>query len=221
MTRTPRSSRSFGIASSCLALFSCLLVACSGGGGGDNESTPTPGTILKQVELPATGFDGKSALLRTGGALDGRWSIVRDDVAVGPAVLLTPTGPNWWSEWLLNSGTSQWIGASNVQNPGAAPYSFEMSFELGDLDPSLTEMVGRWAIDDDGTLEVNGVQIASLTEADKVLSGNWIRLNEFKIGTGAGVLKPGKNVVRITIRETDNFLEGVRFEGALNLRSPR
>lgn len=184
------------------------LVGC-GGGGGDSR------TVMRTVALRGTGFSENGTPLVNVGSQDANWVTVSNEF-LKPALLLTPAGPNWWPEWLVNSPTSQWIGAANVENPGPAPYWFQLNFQLGDLDPERTELVGKWAIDDDGTVDINGVTIDELTEADQVQSGNWVRLNDFKVEAGSGVLHSGNNEIRLTIRATDNYLAGARFEGYLN-----
>ncbi len=99
---------------------------------------------------------------------------------------------------------------ADLANNGAAPYSFYRTFDLTGYNLAAVTLSGAWAIDDAGTLNLNGHQIASLG------GGNTGALNSFSIAAGSPFLNPGLNTLSITITSDDQSLEGVRFEGSVS-----
>ena len=99
---------------------------------------------------------------------------------------------------------------ANLANNGAAPYSFYRTFDLTGYNLATVTLSGGWAVDDAGTLNLNGHQIASLG------GGNAGALNNFSIAAGSPFLNPGLNTLSITITSDDQSLEGVRFEGSVS-----
>ena len=153
---------------------------------------------------------------QVGGTVDPNWTWSNANPANGQAQVLDPTLANWWPEWVANSATSSWIGvaADNTQS-GTTPVVFQSSFDLTGLDPLTAAINGLWAIDDNGTLAVNGHVIDTLAEPT-----SWTSLHAFSLLGSSGFLVNGVNTITISITSSDNFLEGVRFEATGTAREP-
>jgi len=113
------------------------------------------------------------------GAVDTNWTITgvsgTSAYVLGNYTGLVGAGTNWgsgaWTQpgaytWNVSgAGNAQWIGAS-INDSGLPPagtqYSFNATFNLGSVTPS-TVLTITWAIDDGGTLYVNGHQVSTLT----------------------------------------------------------
>jgi len=117
----------------------------------------------------------------TPGQQDSNWTVTVGSSSYNAYVLGPYSSPGYFTNWgdgaWWNSSGSvvnaKWVGASNY-NPGGAPagysgpvlpkdtpYTFTTTFNLSGLNLSTVTVSGYWAIDDSGTLSVNGHQIAS------------------------------------------------------------
>jgi hypothetical protein len=161
----------------------------------------------------ATGLDAGNNLISTGGVTDAHWTATVDPTydPTGTAQTVYPNNADWGSGgWLGNGPNSDWIARNaNVTNNGPAPYMFTRTFDLTGFNPATASITGSWAIDDAGTLSLNGHVLATLG------SGAWGALTPFSVSGGSGDFLPGLNTLTITITSDDQFLEGVRLEGAL------
>ncbi|MBM4275490.1 MAG: hypothetical protein FJ134_13675 [Deltaproteobacteria bacterium] len=157
----------------------------------------TTGTTTK---IPATGQG-----LTKAGDKDYNWTVNGN-----PAEMLAPGAANWYGGWAANGPDSNWIGidADKADN-GPAPYTFQVQFDLSSFVLSTVVLSGHWAVDDQGTLKVNGNQIAQLT-------GGYDQLHSFNLAAGSGFLNPGLNTLTITIDSCDRSLEGVRLQGYIS-----
>lgn len=120
----------------------------------------------------------------TPGQQDSNWTVtgVPGFSSYSAYVLGSYSSPGYFTNWgggaWWNSGGSvvnaKWIGASNYSAGGVppagysgpilpkdTPYTFTTTFNLSGLNLSTVTVSGYWAIDDSGTLSVNGHQIAS------------------------------------------------------------
>jgi hypothetical protein len=160
----------------------------------------------------ATGLNGSGTLQTTGGSVDANWMYNDSGVspATGNAKVVDPTSADWFGGWLANGANSSWIAPNpSINNNGPAPYTFTRTFNLsGYLLSSVTLTGGAWAIDDAGTLALNGTTIST------VGSGAWGALTSFTLA--GATLNQGVNTLTITITSDDQFLEGVRLEGQIN-----
>lgn len=125
----------------------------------------------------------------------------------GHAVVLS----NLWSQWVPNNSTSAWIGFEDDPGGNSMPYgtyTFEQTFDLTGYDPTTAVLSGRWAADQDGSIQLNGVTKATVAD------GNWNSANApnltaFTINSG---FVAGINHLTFVVREPDGF-DGLRVDG--------
>ena len=161
----------------------------------------------------STGLNASFSLIGSNGSPDPHWTV---DQAVGgtaAAQIVTSAGADFSSgAWLADGPNSDWIARNaNVTNNGAAPYTFNRTFDLAGYNLSSVLISGGWTIDDGGTLSLNGNQIAALG------ANNWGTLNSFSVPAGSAFLNQGLNTLTITITTSDEFLEAVRLEGGVTV----
>lgn len=165
----------------------------------------------------STGQNASGVVQSTGGALDANWiyndSFINAGVpngypTTGQAQVDAPGDNDYYSGWVANNSSSAWIAPDvNVFNNGNAPYTFTDTFSLTSGQLSSAALSGTWAIDDGGTLSLNGHVISTLT------SGNFYSLNSFSAPTADFV--SGANTLTITMTSSDNYVEAVRLAGAV------
>lgn len=147
-----------------------------------------------------TGVDDNNQQL-SGGSLDPHYQMRQ--VTAG-----SYTGnPNWtnavamdtsitWGSW-IKPADARWIYVADAANLGQdwGTYEFSTTFDLTGYDPSTAVLTGNWAVDQYGTIYLNGNQVASLPD------GNWnSQLNPFTLTSG---FLPGTNTLTFTIRFPD------------------
>jgi hypothetical protein len=140
------------------------------------QADPVPG-------LFPTGVDVDGVLL-TGGKTDPHYVLVSsaDPSFPGPAAVAASVIPGGY--WLANDSMSRWIAPNDDENypamgtahPGGA-YVYRLSFDLTGLDPATVSISGTWGVDNQGTLELNGVPTG-------IGAGSYNPLVPFAIGSG-------------------------------------
>jgi len=123
-----------------------------------------------------------------------------------------PGDPDYYDNWVVNGPNSDWI-ARNAGTPNNGLGTYTRTFDLTGFDLSSVSIAGSWAIDDIGTLSLNGHEISSLLAPGP---SAWATLTPFSVAAGSPFLNQGLNTLTITITASDNSLEGVRLEGALS-----
>jgi hypothetical protein len=164
----------------------------------------------------ATGLDSSGNLITSGGVNVANWTVEPDPTysPTGIPQTVFPNNADWYGGWIGNGPDSDWIARNaNVTNNGPAPYSFFFTFTLTASELSSAAMSGSFAIDDQGTLNLNGNQIGSVPD------GAWGSLTAFSVPTGSSDFVVGVNTLSLTITEDDEFLEGVRLQGSLVFNS--
>ena len=171
---------------------------------------PVPGTASATINL-STGLDGNNNLIGTNGTNDSHWTVDEQAGGNAAAQVVTASGADWYSGWVADGPTSDWIARNaNIANNGPAlPYTFYRTFNLTGYNLADVSISGSWAVDDAGTLSLNGHPIASLG------SGNYGSLSSFSVPAGSAFLNPGLNTLTITITSSDENLEGVRLVGSV------
>jgi hypothetical protein len=118
-----------------------------------------------------------------------------------------PCGP-----WLANSPSSAWI-VDNTANShsGGNPLSFQTTFDLTGLNPATASISLEWAIDDGGSMFLNGNTVASLPGlvGGNQVPGNWTGLHAVTLNSG---FVAGINTLKIAFDFNDNNYEGVRVQ---------
>ena len=163
-----------------------------------------------------TGVDGNNQQL-SGGSLDPHYQMRQ---VSGGAY----TGyPNWtnavamdtsitWGSWNKPSD-ARWIYVADAANLGQdwGTYEFMTTFDLTGYDPSTAVLAGEWALDQYGTIYLNGNLIATLPD------GNWNNnLTSFSLTSG---FLPGTNILTFYVRFPDGG-DGMIVSGASLSASP-
>lgn len=163
-----------------------------------------------------TGVDSNNLQL-SGGSLDPHYQMRQ---VSGGAY----TGnPNWtnavamdssitWSQWIRPSD-ARWIYVADAANLGQdwGTYEFMTTFDLTGYDPSTAILAGKWALDQYGTIYLNGNLVATLPD------GNWNNnLTSFSLTSG---FLPGTNLLTFYIRFPDGG-DGMIVSGANLSASP-
>ena len=153
-----------------------------------------------------TGADS-SGLVLPGGSSDPHYTVTGPGVVgTQPAVVYSPA--NLWSQWVPNDANSAWIGFKDSGDTSPhGTYTFETTFDLTGYDPSTASLIGRWAMDQLGSLYLNGVLEQSVPD------GNWNAgvnptLNCFTISSD---FVAGMNVLTFSGPFPDGF-DGLRVE---------
>jgi PEP-CTERM motif len=159
----------------------------------------------------ATGLNASNHLITTGGLADAHWTVQEQAGGIGAAQTVYPNNADWGvgpGGWAANGPNSTWIARdANTTNNGPAPYTFYRTFNLSGANLANVSVSGSWAIDDAGTLDLNGHQIAALSTLQ------WVSLTPFSVAEGSPFLNQGLNTLSITITYDDQYLDGVRLQG--------
>ena len=156
----------------------------------------------------STGLDSGGSLITTDLGCDAHWVQVAGPTAAcanSAAQVVMSSDAGWFGGWIANGPNSNWItsNASTTANGSPLP-GYSVTFFLDNT--SGASLSGSWTIDDQGAISLNGNPIGSLG------GGNWGSLSSVSASSGFAV---GANTLRIAMSSSDNFLEGVRFEGSV------
>jgi hypothetical protein len=169
--------------------------------------TPTTALGANVALNLSTGWDASNTLITTGGTNDGHWTI--NGV---PARVVTSSSTDWWGGWPANDAHSDWITKDPNSHSDNGVGTYACTFDLTGTDLATVEMSGKWAVDDEGTLSLNGHQIGSYQVHDGWK--NWAT-QTFDITNSSSWFNQGSNTLTLTIAASDNFFEGVRLQDAL------
>jgi autotransporter-associated beta strand protein len=126
-----------------------------------------------------TGVSANGTLL-SGGSSDSHWLIIGGNgiTKPTPAVVLTDQLPGNYAQ----SSDSRWIwaNASGVAAFGP-PYTFRTTIDLTDFNPSGVTVTGRWGVDNDGYILVNGT--TPIGSGEFILDGG-IKESNFRLFHG-------------------------------------
>lgn len=156
----------------------------------------------------STGLDSNGNLITADGGCDANWVQTAGpaNACGGNGQIVTPGDADWYGGWVGNGPNSDWITSTAAVTANGSPLpTYQISFWLDDTTGAA--LSGSWTVDDAGYIALNGTTIGS--EGD----GNWTQLNT--LTTNSANLVAGWNSLAITMTDSDNFLEGVRFEGSV------
>jgi hypothetical protein len=165
----------------------------------------------------STGLNASGNVITTGGVNDANWTVTQDPTysPTGIPQTVFPGNVGWFPggggnpPWVANDSNSDWITRNaNTTNNGPAPYTFTRTFNLTGYNLATATLSGEWAIDDTGTLALNGHTLGTLT--GQVAYGT---LNSFS-APGADFVQ-GVNTLTITMTSNDQLYEGVRLTGSV------
>ena len=175
----------------------CLIVALS-----------APAAFAGTLNL-STGLDSSGNRITTDLGCDAHWVAIAgpSTACAGSAAQVVMWGdPDWFGGWVGSGPNSDWItsNAGTQQNGSPLP-SYMIQFYLAST--TGASLSGSWTIDDEGTISLNGNQLNYLP------SGYWGSLNP--VSASSSDFVPGLNSLVISMTSSDNYLEGVRFEGSV------
>jgi hypothetical protein len=152
----------------------------------------------------STGLDALQNPLGDGGC-DAHWTVSGSAACGGGAAqVVLSSDADWYSGWAANTSSSQWITRNASVTPNGSPLPvFTLNFFLSD--PTGASLTGSYSNDDGVIIALNGDTLATV--------GNTYALTS--LGTVSTGFLSGWNSFTMTMTSSDNFLEGVRFEGTI------
>jgi hypothetical protein len=123
------------------------------------------------------------------------------------AYVVAPGDADWGAgAWIGNGPYSSWIAANPNDRTGNGLMTFTDTFNVAT--PSTAVIIGgAWAIDDQGTLSLNGHLLSTLP------TGAFGNLRAFS--TAASDFVMGLNTLTMQVTATDYVIEGARLRGWL------
>ena len=126
---------------------------------------------------------GSNGLVLPGGSSDPHYTVSGPGVVgTQQAVVYSPSSQ--WFQWVPNDANSAWIGFKDSSDTSPhGTYTFTTTFNLTGFNPSTASLTRRWAMDQSGSLFLNG------TLEQSVPDGNWNagnnpNLTSFTISSG-------------------------------------
>ncbi|WP_374656097.1 PEPxxWA-CTERM sorting domain-containing protein [Phenylobacterium sp.] len=98
--------------------------------------------------------------------------------------------------YAAEDGDSRWVSYSGSPFSGVGFTTFQTTFDLTGYDIASAVLSGRWGVDNEGVVLLNGVQIASLSGT---LYENFNQLHQF--GANSGFLQ-GLNTLQFVVHDT-------------------
>jgi hypothetical protein len=153
------------------------------------------------VPLFNTGVDNSGAPL-TPGLADSHWSVVAGPgiTSPTPAYVNTNLGPDQTQAFFyITSPNSRWvwINADGTDVNGAT-YTFRTTFDLTGLDLSTVHITGRWGVDNQGFISLNGSS-AGIGTGALSLSYEFPSFQQFNPFTLDNGFVPGINTLDFTV----------------------
>jgi hypothetical protein len=157
----------------------------------------------------STGLDTSGNVITTDHGCDAHWVqtvgpalACAGGASTGPAQVVLPSDPDSLGS---NDSNSAWItsDASTTQNGSPLP-TYKVTFYI--TSTTSASLSGSWSSDDGGTIMLNGMVLGTRSGAsynNPVSDSNSL---DFLIGA---------NTLTIQMIDSDNFHEGVRFNGSL------
>ena len=157
----------------------------------------------------STGLNSSGNIQHKGGSLDANWTVTgaRNPLDPPNAYVVSKRDADWYGGWIGNGAYSSWIAANPNDANGNGLMTFTDTFDV--TTPSTAAIIGgAWAIDDEGTLSLNGHLLSTLP------SPGFGHLRAFS--TTASDFVPGLNTLTMQVGPwTDYFDEGARLRGWL------
>ena len=160
--------------------------------------------------VPLFTFNTGTDVLLGGDGIDDNWTLTGGTAFLRDASaypLAQPAGP-----WLANSAGSSWISPAQSGNSAAdTSFFFNFTFDLGAIDPSLVQIVGMFASDNQSRILLNGVQITNFADscADSTSDPSCFNaLHAFSVGG----FVPGSNTLTFEVVNGVGPV-GLRVEG--------
>jgi hypothetical protein len=138
-----------------------------------------PANAAITIELYNTGTDAFGAALAGNGLTDTHYQIVASSHAgyVGQQAV---TYNN--AAWAANDADSRWISLSGNGTPVNGTTTYRLTFDLTGLDASSATISGLWAVDNAGSIALNGV--ATGVSLSGGATSNYSALHAFTLSSG-------------------------------------
>ncbi len=156
-----------------------------------------------------TGVDASGAVLPDGTAGDPHYTLVQNPLGTSSQIQVVtaargfPVVPNGW---IVGGSASAWIAPSNDPFIGPKPaglYDYRTTFDLAGFNPATASLSGQWAVDNFGTILLNGTD-----------TGNqWHEFDSygtFAIGSG---FQSGVNTLDFLAVDDGQGVAGLRVDG--------
>ena len=161
----------------------------------------------------STGLDSSGNIQHKGGSLDANWTVTG---AMNPldspnAYVVAPGDVDWGAPaWIGNGPYSSWIAANPNDATGNGLMTLTTTFDVAT--PSTATIIGgAWAIDDSGTLSLNGHLLSTLPNFE------YYHLHAFS--TTASDFVVGPNTLTMQVTRSDyiywDLRNGARLRGWL------
>jgi len=146
------------------------------------------------------------------GTVDPYWTFTNSSSVTGQALVAANNGVDFGCcgplPWTPNTSSSAWIvDNTSSDRSGGNPLSFQTTFSLTSFDVASASISGGWAVDDGGTLSLNGHVISTLLGPS-----GWTSLNPFSVSGASGFFNAGLNILRVDLTVNDNSFEGVNVQ---------
>ncbi len=115
--------------------------------------------------------------------------------------------------WIGDSATSAWIAPTNDPFVGLKPgglYDYQTTFDLTNFDPATASLSGSWAMDNYGTILLNGVDTGNTWSSNNAYG-------TFAINSG---FQSGLNTVDFLIVDDGSGTTGLRVDGVSGSANP-
>ena len=115
--------------------------------------------------------------------------------------------------WLGDSATSAWIAPTNgpfIGPKSGGQYDYRTTFDLTNFDPTTASLSGSWAMDNYGTILLNGVDTGNTWGSNSAYG-------TFVINSG---FQPGLNTVDFQVVDDGSGVTGLRVDGVSGSANP-
>ena len=193
--------------------------------GADFSSTFTTITSIAPLNV-STGINASGQAILTGNTPDPHWSYVAttttpsgesnfkypgdasSDAYTGALKVVASGDADWYGSWDANGPNSSWIAINPNSAQGNSAGFYSTAFNLASPLPAHVCLVGYMSHDDNGLLAVNGQAIMG----DQGYTGGSLVPLNIDITSEVTV---GTNYLIFAFGNTDNSLEGLRLQGAV------
>ena len=153
----------------------------------------------------STGLGINNRVIQLGAVADRHWVVLN-----ASAQTVYPGNADFASDWVANNALSAWVSVNALSShPAPCPYTFYNNFSMAAFNVSTVVISGSWAVDNLGTLSLNGNVLQTLTAAS-----SWTTLHAFSVTAAQGIFNLGMNSLSITLN-CDDSTDGIRVQATL------
>lgn len=132
------------------------------------------------IVLFNTGVDGSNvALVGGNGIADPHWRVFS---STSPGFAGAPAYTYYNNAYLANDANSRWVSLSGAGTPVNNTTVYRLTFDLTGLNPATAQISGRWGVDNQGSIRLNGA--ATGFALTGVVNANFNQLYNFSLTSG-------------------------------------